>query len=230
MLIAITRLAEKAGNDAGVCARFGHTCYTVSPLRAEVREEAVVRFVEEANAGAFDCIFFTSALPAAVVAPRLRLPRPVRVIAIGPQTARTLEEAGLKPETLPTYYSADFAPYLGTWLQGRRVGIPRAAVPNPGLLQAIEDAGGETCEYQVYDLVPSGGPLDTARADAVLFTSASSFTRAQWERREGQIVAAIGRVTAQAMEAAGVTPDVVGDGSLAGTLAALNLLGGEGAD
>lgn len=227
MLIAITRLAEKAGNDADVCARFGHTCYTVSPLRADLREEAVGRFVEDANAGAFDGIFFTSALPAAVVAPRLRLPRPARIVAIGPQTARTLEESGLESETLPTYYSADFAPHMGAWLQGKRVGIPRAAVPNPALMQAIADAGGEAREYQVYDLVPTGEPLDTGRADAVLFTSASSFTTARWERREGQIVIAIGRVTAQAMEAAGVVPDVVGDGSLAGTLAALDRRGGK---
>ncbi|MDK2974461.1 MAG: ribonucleoprotein complex subunit 4 [Methanofollis sp.] len=223
MLIAITRLAEKAGKDADVCARFGHTCYTVSPLRAELRDGVVDRFVKDANAGAFDCIFFTSALPAAVVAPRLRLQKTVRIVAIGPRTARTLEEHGLASETLPTYYSADFAPHLGEWLRGRRIGIPRAAVPNPGLLQAIEDAGGNACEYQVYDLVPSGERLDTGRADAVLFTSASSFTTAQWERQDGQIVVAIGRVTAQAMETAGVAPDVVGDGSLAGTLAALNL-------
>jgi uroporphyrinogen-III synthase len=92
------------------------------------------------------------------------------------------------------------------------------------------DHGGEACEYQVYDLVPSGETLDTGRADAVLFTSASSFTTARWERQEGQTVAAIGRVTAQAMEARGVVPDVIGDGSLVGTLAALNLRGGEDAD
>lgn len=222
MLIAITRLAEKAGRDAALCARYGHTCYTVSPLRAELLEENIDRFVAEANAGNFDAIFFTSALPAEVVAPRLRPDTGARIVAIGPQTARTLTACGLEAETLPAYYSADFAPYMGEWLKGRKVGIPRAAVPNPGLLQAIRDLGGEACEYPAYTLVPIGEDLDTAKADVVLFTSASSFTEARWTRRAGQTIAAIGTVTAAAMEKAGVIPDVVGDGSLAGTLAALN--------
>ncbi|QYZ79122.1 uroporphyrinogen-III synthase [Methanofollis formosanus] len=220
MLIAITRLPEKAGRDAALCAEFGHECYTVSPLRAELIEDAIARFVAEANQGAFDCIFFTSALPAEVIAPKLSLPDGVRSVAIGPQTARTLARHGIEAETLPSFYSADFAPYLGEWLAGRRVGIPRAAVPNPGLLEAIRSAGGEACEYPSYHLVPSGEALDTGRADAVLFTSASSFREARWTRRPGQVVAAIGRVTAAAMEE--IPPDVVGDGSLAGTLAALN--------
>lgn len=223
MLIAITRLPQKAGRDAALCAEYGHECYTVSPLRAELIEDAIARFVAEANRGAFDCIFFTSALPAEVVAPRLSLPETVRVIAIGPQTARTLTRHAIEAETLPTFYSADFAPYLGEWLAGRRVGIPRAAVPNPGLLDAIRAARGEACEYPSYHLVPSGEALETERADVVLFTSASSFREARWTRRSGQTVAAIGRVTAAAMEEEGVSPDVVGDGSLAGTLAALNM-------
>lgn len=227
MLIAITRLAEKAGKDADLCARYGHTCYTVSPLRAELITENIDRFVAGANAGKFDAIFFTSALPAKVIAPRLRPDTGARIVAIGPQTARTLKDGGLDSETLPSYYSADFAPHLGNWLKGRRVGIPRAAVPNPNLLQAIRDFGGEACEYPVYALVPTGGDLDTERADVVLFTSASSFTKARWTQRAGQIVAAIGTVTAAAMEKAGVVPGVVGDGSLAGTLAALNMKEGE---
>jgi len=222
MLIAITRLAEKAGRDAALCAQYGHTCYTVSPLRAELLEENIDRFVAEANAGNFDAIFFTSALPAEVIAPRLRHDTGARIIAIGPQTARTLTACGLEPETLPSYYSADFAPYMGEWLKGRKVGIPRAAVPNPGLLQAIRDLGGEACEYPAYSLVPTEEDLDTAKADVVLFTSASSFTRARWTRQGGQTIAAIGTVTAAAIEKAGVVPDVVGDGSLAGTLQALN--------
>lgn len=223
MLIAITRLTEKAGRDAALCARYGHTCYTVSPLRAELITENIDRFVAGANAGKFDAIFFTSALPAKVIAPRLRPDTGARIVAIGPQTARTLKDGGLDPETLPSHYSAEFAPHLGEWLKGRRVGIPRAAVPNPGLLSAIRDLGGEACECPVYTLVPTREELDTERADVVLFTSASSFTSARWTRREGQIVAAIGTVTAAAMEKASVMPDVVGDGSLAGTLAALNL-------
>ncbi len=55
-----------------------------------------------------------------------------------------------------------------------------------------------------------------------LFTSARSFTDAVLLGREGKLLIAVGNMTAEAMRYKGVNPDVVGDGSLAGTLAALN--------
>ena len=36
MKIAITRLREKAGKDAALCRKYGHECFTVSPLASEV--------------------------------------------------------------------------------------------------------------------------------------------------------------------------------------------------
>ncbi len=81
----------------------------------------------------------SDALPAKIIAPRLS--RWPRVIAIGPRTAMTLGHFGIEAETLPSFYSRDFAPYLGAWLRGKRVGIPRADVPNPGLMESILKAG-----------------------------------------------------------------------------------------
>ena len=188
MIIAITRLPEKAGRDRATCEQFGHSCRIVSPLAGDVYDNQIQAFVLEANRGAFDCIFFTSALPAERIAPLLETD--ARIIAIGPETARMLEKEGLKVETLPTYYSRDFVPYLGDWIEGKAIGIPRADVPNPALIQGIEDAGGLAYEFWCYGLVPTQTPLDTEGADAM---------------RKG-----------------GVEPEVIGDGSLAGTLEALN--------
>ncbi|MDO8842099.1 uroporphyrinogen-III synthase [Methanocalculus sp.] len=220
MIIAVTRLAEKAGRDQATCARYGHSCRTVSPLAAEIYDNQIQAFVLEANRGAFDCIFFTSALPAEKVAPLLRTE--ARIIAIGPQTAHMLQEAGLKAETLPTFYSRDFVPYLGEWIEGRSIGIPRADVPNHALIQAIEDAGGVAYEYRCYGLIQTNTPLDLEGADAILFTSANSFMMAVWERSMEILPIAIGEITADAMRRGGIEPAVVGDGSLTGTLEALN--------
>lgn len=220
MIIAVTRLPEKAGRDQATCAEYGHTCRIVSPMAAEIYDNQVQAFVLEANTEAFDCIFFTSALPAERIAPLLKTD--ARIIAIGPQTARILKEGGLAPEMLPTFYSRDFAPYLGDWLNGRTVGIPRADVPNPALIKAIEDAGGIALEFRCYGLVPTNIPLDLADADAILFTSANSFSMAIWDPKPSIMPIAIGDITADAMRNGGVEPVVVGDGSLAGTLAALN--------
>lgn len=220
MKIAVTRLAGKEKGDAARCAAAGHTCYSVHPLRSEIREDAITAFVEAVDRGEFDCIFFTSALPAKVIAPLMgRFPR---VIAIGPQTAKELRQHEIDCEILPSFYSRDFVPYLGGWIRGRRIGIPRADVPNPGLIDAITAAGGIPAEFRCYSLETTGNELNLAGAGAVLFTSAMSFKKAVWIPRPDLLVMAIGDITAGVMRADGIVPDVVGDGSLEGTLRELN--------
>jgi uroporphyrinogen-III synthase len=221
MRIAITRLKDKAARDPELCRTFGHECYPVSPLRSAIYQENIDAFLIQANAGAFDCIFFTSALPAKLIGPHLT--SPPRVVSIGPQTTKTLQEFGIQSETLPAFYSRDFAPYLGDWLKGKTVGIPRADVPNPDLIRAIEEHGGKPAEHFVYALEPTGEQLDLANAEAVIFTSANSFSFALWEDRSNLLKGAIGDITAERMEKKGVIPDFIGDGSLSGTLSALNI-------
>ncbi len=168
----------------------------------------------------FDCLFFTSALPARIIAPLLnRFPR---IIAIGPQTAKELQHYEIDCEILTSFYSRDFVPYLGDWIRGKHIGIPRADVPNPSLIDAITAAGGIPHEFRCYGLEPTGESLNLEDADAILFTSAMSFAKAVWMMRPDLVVIAIGDITAAAMRAAGTNPAVVGDGSLEGTMMALN--------
>lgn len=226
MLLAITRLAEKGMADAALCKQYGHECRVVSPLHAEIRSSTIQTFVLAAADGEFDAIFFTSALPAQKIAPLLSpgLTKTTRVIAIGPQTAKVLHESGIAAETLPTFYSRDFVPYLGNWIEGKRIGIPRADVPNPELFNAIEKAGGMVFEYRCYGLEPTNEPLNLDGVDAILFTSANSYKMALLPSLDTTTILpmAIGDITADAMRAGGLNPRVVGDGSLEGTLRALN--------
>jgi len=220
MKIAVTRLAGKEKNDAARCALFGHSCYSIHPLRSEIRPNEIAAFIQAVDRGDFDCLFFTSALPAKIIAPILKtIPR---TIAIGPQTAKELEHYGIPSETLTSFYSRDFVPYLGEWIQGKHIGIPRADVPNPALMDAISAAGGIPHEFRCYSLVPTGEVLGLEGADAILFTSAMSFTKAVWTKHPDLLLIAIGEITAAAMRRAGINPAVVGDGSLEGSLLALN--------
>jgi len=224
MQIAITRLAEKGTADQTLCERYGHSARIISPLKAELKASLVQTFVLAANDGEFDAIFFTSAYPAKYIGMHLdrNITKKCRVIAIGPQTAKILHDQGIPAETLPTFYSRDFVPYLGEWIEGKRIGIPRADVPNPELIQAIEQAGGMAFEYRCYGLVPTGEMLDLNGAESVLFTSANSFSQANLPDLSGILPIAIGDITAKRMQDGGVDPIVVGDGSLEGTLKALN--------
>jgi uroporphyrinogen-III synthase len=220
MKIAVTRLLGKEKNDAERCALYGHTCYSVHPLNSKIKKSEITCFVEAVDRGEFDCLFFTSALPAKIIAPLLnRFPR---VIAIGPQTAKELRHYEIDCETLTSFYSRDFVPYLGDWIRGKHIGIPRADVPNPALIDAITGAGGIPHEFRCYGLEPSGESLNLDSADAILFTSAMSFTKAVWTHQPDLLVMAIGDITAAAMRAAGVNPAVVGDGSIEGSMIALN--------
>jgi uroporphyrinogen-III synthase len=220
MKIAVTRLAGKEKKDAARCAQFGHICYSVHPLRSEIRPHEITAFIAAVDRGEFDCIFFTSALPAKIIAPLLnRFPR---IIAIGPQTAKELQQYKVDCETLTSYYSRDFVPYLGDWIRGKHIGIPRADVPNPTLIDAITAAGGIPHEFRCYRLEPTGKPLDLKGADVILFTSAMSFSKAVWTKQPDLMVIAIGDITAATMRATGTNPVVVGDGSLEGTMRTLN--------
>ena len=220
MKIAVTRLAGKEKNDAARCEQFGHICYSVHPLRSEVIPRVITAFIEAVDRSEFDCLFFTSALPAKIIAPLLnRFPR---IIAIGPQTAKELQQYEIGCETLTSFYSRDFVPYLGDWIRGKHIGIPRADVPNPSLIDAITAAGGIPHEFRCYGLEPTGESLNLEDADAILFTSAMSFAKAVWMKHPDLVVIAIGDITAETMRADGTNPVVVGDGSLEGTMMALN--------
>jgi uroporphyrinogen-III synthase len=220
MKIAVTRLAGKDKNDTARCAQFGHICYSVHPLRSEIRPRAITAFIEAVDRGEFDCLFFTSALPAKIIAPLLnRFPR---IIAIGPQTAKELQHYEIDCEILTSFYSRDFVPYLGDWIRGKNIGIPRADVPNPSLIDAITAAGGIPHEFRCYGLEPTGESLNLEGADAILFTSAMSFAKAVWIKHPDLVVIAIGDITAETLRASGTNPVVVGDGSLEGTMMELN--------
>lgn len=220
MKIAVTRLKGKEKSDATRCSGYGHSCYSVHPLHSDLHEGEIAAFVEAVKSKKFDCIFLTSALPAKIIAPRITTYP--RVIAIGPQTAKELQEYHIACETLPSFYSRDFVPYLGDWIKGKHIGIPRADVPNRNLLDAITAAGGIVHEFRCYRLEPTNESLPIGDADAILFTSAMSYVKARWIPRPGLLVMAIGEITAAAMRMGGTDPAVVGDGSLEGSLKALN--------
>lgn len=103
----------------------------------------------------------------------------VKVAAIGPKTAQTLQAHGVTPSFVPQEYVAEaILPGLGD-LRGCRVLLPRAEKARPALPVAISTAGGIPHEISVYrtlpvDPDPAGLAALKAGVDVVTFTSPSS--------------------------------------------------------
>jgi len=224
MLIAITKHAGSVDDNA-ICEKYNHKARiisTVSPVRNQMEIDNFARAVNDCE---FDAVFFPSAFSAEKMGPLVnpRLATKVRMIANGPQTAKDLHNIGLAAEMLPFFYSRDLIPYLGKWIRGKRIAIPRASITYPKLAEEIKDAGGIPCEYKCYDIVATNEPVNLDGCGAVLFTSPAAFALAKLPRiPEDLRLLAIGEVTADAMMYGGLTPSIVGDGSIEGTIQALN--------
>jgi uroporphyrinogen-III synthase len=103
----------------------------------------------------------------------------VKIAAIGPKTAQSLEARGVTPDFVPDEYVAEaILPGLGD-LRGRWVLLPRAEIARKALPEAIVEAGGVAHEIAVYQTLPAEPDLDGLAAlksgvEAVTFTSPST--------------------------------------------------------
>lgn len=155
----------------------------------------------------------------------------VRIVAIGPSTAKRLEEAGLKPTDMPEDHSSEgVVDYLKGQVSGRKVLLLRSASGRDVLNDGLAAAGAEVEDlavYRVEDYGLSNGLLHImmmikqGRLDAMAFTSprsAESFL-SRLEGRYGEekargymsnvLVAAIGAPTAERLTELGYPPQVV---------------------
>lgn len=107
------------------------------------------------------------------------LPRDLRVAAIGPLTAKALDERGVRADFVPAAYVAESIPPGMGDLQGCRVLLPRADIARKALAAAIEAAGGHAHEIAVYQTLPAQPDLEGLSAlrrgvDIITFTSPST--------------------------------------------------------
>lgn len=227
MRIAVTRLQEKSAGTEELFRKFGHEAVIVSTMRAvESRDGSLGELARVAESGGIDFLVFTSSLGVKYFFAKCRkLPAKTVIISVGPKTQESVESKGYKSEVLGAYTSEAFAPYLGERVRNSVVGIARAGEPNPQLTASLRSLGARMIEAVAYEFVPEKNEIRKvlAEVDAVLFTSAKSFTSTGLANDElGNVLTmAIGAKTAQAMIDSGVVPDITGDGTLESCLSKL---------
>lgn len=149
-----------------------------------------------------------------------------KIGAIGPETARTLEANGVRPDVVAGEYTAEgLAKALEGWdLKGWRVLIPRAQVARDALPQLLAQRGAEVEFLPVYRTVSPastkerlGGLLEGSWVDVVTFTSSSTVTNFVQALSEEQLmgvqerckIACIGPVTADTAHRLGLRVDII---------------------
>ncbi|MEJ7872705.1 MAG: uroporphyrinogen-III synthase, partial [Rubrobacteraceae bacterium] len=184
----------------------------------------------------FDWIVFTSVNGVEAFVGRLKyhgldlraVPRRAKVAAIGPATARRVEEAGLRVDVTPEEYRAEalLSALSEASLVGKKILIPRAKVAREILPEKLREAGAEVIVPPAYESVPSDegterlrGLLESGEVDCVTFTASSTvenFVRAFGGEEAGRLlsqvrVVCIGPITAETALNYGIKIDAEAD-------------------
>ena len=225
--IAVTKLEEKSEGIQELFRRYGHEAVIVSTMRSAEpsNPEPLSRLAERLSQNEIDILIFTSALGVEKLFEKVKPGNNVRIVSVGPKTARKVEEYGMSGEVIERFSSDNFAKYLGD-IKGRTIGIARAEVPNPELIRSLTSKGARVIEAPAYRLEPADKSIAGALkdAEAVIFTSAKSFEFSGFDKNNAYMikVIAIGQKTADAMRKHGIAPDIVGNGTLENCLSLIS--------
>jgi uroporphyrinogen III methyltransferase/synthase len=242
---------------------FGRRIVVTRPL---AREDELVRRLEEAGAEAvlcptvrirqipapdlsgldrpYDWVVFTSANGVYSIAAALRAAGrdiralgTARIAAIGPETARAAEAAGLRVDFIPSRFVAEqVAAEFPEPVAGRRVLIPRAREARELLPELWRAQGAHVDVLPVYESVPDDRGVERVRErlaageiDAITFTAASTVKNFAALLPDVDLrsvkIACIGPVTAATAETAGLGVDVIAEPfTLSGLVSALETL------
>ncbi len=134
----------------------------------------------------------------------------VPVIAVGPETAAAIEDAGGTVALVGSGGVRQLARDAGQILSGKNVVLVGASNTARQSAAALEMAGCSVTAIELYTTVPVAPPDDPV--DAVAFGSPTAVTGWLIARELAELtVAAIGETTAASLRGHGVEPDVVAD-------------------
>ncbi len=170
---------------------------SLEELGAFVIEQPTIQFVDPDDRGpldtalknlkTYDTVIFTSANAVRRFIDRLwMLGKDIRdiggtaVFAIGPKTARAIEELRIRVDEIPEEFKAEgLVAMLGNRVKGRKILIPRAQEARTVLVDELKKMGAEVDVVPVYKTVNAGVrddvlPYLKEGVDLAIFTSSST--------------------------------------------------------
>ena len=234
--VVVTRARTQAGELSAELESLGASVYEFPTIEISPPESFVPLDDAIHNLDSFDWLVYTSINGVEAFVERLRhrgldlraVPRDAGVAAIGPATAKRLEEAGLRVDVVPGEYRAEalIEALDGGSISGKRVLIPRARVAREVLPEKLREAGAEVVVVPAYRSVPSSAGKDelalrlrSGEIDCVTFTASSTVENfvgafgAEEAARllSGTRVACIGPITAGTARRRGLRVDAEAD-------------------
>ena len=223
MKIAITRLHEKDDGTSRLFNQYGLDAVIIPTIQSRDPSDtsSIDNLIKKVKSRKIDILVFTSTLGVMKFFDKITdIPENIRIISVGPKTAQKVNQFGYHTETLNSYNSTHFAEYIGEQASNKTIGIARANVPDSELVKTLESLGATVIEGTCYELVETPNDLRdnivNKNIDAVVFTSTKSFLASKLAGSDVRdiITVAIGPKTAESMEKNGITPDLVGSGTL----------------
>ena len=230
--VVVTRARAQAGELSLELERLGAEVFEFPTIEIRPPEDFGSLDGAIRDLDSFDWIVFTSVNGVEAFVERLKhhaldlraVPRRTKVAAIGPATARRVEEAGLQVDVTPEEYRAEalLSALAEASLVGKKILIPRAKVAREILPEKLRESGAEVTVPPAYESAPSDegrkrlrGLLESGEVDCVTFTASSTvenFVRAFGGEETGRLlsrvrVACIGPITAETARKYGLEID-----------------------
>ncbi|MCQ5375421.1 MAG: uroporphyrinogen-III synthase [Methanomassiliicoccales archaeon] len=241
--LAIMRPEEKIGESVEMAKSLGFEPICASPLKVKIVDsDEYDVFLQRVILGKIDIVIITSAIGARAMInladkrgrknDLIEALKRVCLVTIGPETAKSIESAGIHVDMMPkTFSSEGVIELLSAWsIEGKSIFLLRSDKGEKKLVEKLKEFHAEVTEIIVYLLVPDvedPGLLKVIDAlvaedlDILAFTSPLSarvFLKAAMKKYperiisdalDRSIVAAIGEPTKRTLESCGVRVDVV---------------------
>jgi uroporphyrinogen III methyltransferase/synthase len=228
--VVVTRSREQASELSERLEDLGAEAIEFPTIRIQMIPEAAASPVFACLPLDYDWILFTSANTVACLLTALRANGgdvrslgAAKLGAIGPATAQTLTDIGLRVDYMPAEFVAEAVlESFPESVAGKRILIPRAEAAREVLPEELAERGADVTVLPVYRTVPDAEGADELRmrfeeggVDVVTFTSSSTVRNFHAALgavpMDGVTVACIGPITAQTARELGYTVAVVAD-------------------
>ncbi|MBV7335770.1 uroporphyrinogen-III synthase [Chloroflexi bacterium TSY] len=232
--VAITRATHQVAEQRQLLERLGAIVYhyptiaIVPPIDLAPLDQAL----ENVRNGLYDWLILTSTNTVFALADRiqtLNMPldvlAPLNVAVVGTTTkAAAIQQLGVQVDVVPDSYTTESLAQTLNLTAGTRVLLPQSAIAKPTIQNSLEQQDVVVNTVEAYRTVVATGGDDVpgllweGQIDAITFTSASSvryfYKRLTMEggtmdMLDDVVVASIGPVTAEAVQAYGVRVSIV---------------------